>query len=67
MIMRKIENDCVGCDLPCWGDSCPYKNVEHFYCDECGEETVLYEYEGAELCLDCIKDKLTVVEGSDFI
>jgi hypothetical protein len=63
--MRKIEDECVDCGLPCLGDSCKYKNVERFYCDECGEEEVLYEYDSQELCIECIKTRLTKVEGSD--
>lgn len=63
--MRKIENECVSCDLPCMGSTCPYLNVEHFYCDECDEETTLYHYEGEELCINCIAKKLDIVEGSN--
>lgn len=62
--MRRIENDCVGCDLPCIGNACPYRNVPHYYCDECGDEITLYEFEGKELCLDCIEKLLDKVEGS---
>lgn len=65
--MVKLENECVGCppNMGCLGDSCPYRNVPHFYCDECGEEEVLYEFEGGEYCLDCIANMLKVVEGSE--
>lgn len=63
--MRRIEDECVDCGLPCRGNSCKYKNVERFYCDKCGEEEVLYEYDGLELCIECIKTQLTKVEGSD--
>ena len=38
--MIKIENDCVGCGLPCLGSACPYREVPYFYCDDCE-----YEYE----------------------
>ena len=39
--------------------------IHNFYCDSCGNEDVLYEYEGGEYCIECIKDMLTVVEGSE--
>lgn len=53
--MYKIEDDCVDCGLPCLGDSCPYRNVTVNYCDECGEEyEFLYDYNGQELCKDCL-------------
>lgn len=59
--MRRLENDCVDCGMPCIGDSCPYRNVIHFYCDDCGDETQLYEFEGEELCIDCIEKRLKKV------
>ena len=61
--MKKIENDCVSCGLPCLGDSCPNRNVPHYYCDKCGaEEENIYKYDGQELCLDCIVEQLEKVE-----
>ena len=62
--MKRIENECVDCGLPCLGDRCPNRNVERFYCDNCGEEETLYEFEGEELCIDCIAKRLTKVERS---
>lgn len=62
--MVVIENECVNCGLPCLYTSCPYYEVEHYLCDRCGEEDTLYEYEGEDLCISCIIDQLTVVEGS---
>lgn len=44
---------------PCIGNLCP--NVQPFdviVCDDCGEETDVYEYDGAELCLNCILNSL---------
>lgn len=64
--MCKYENECVGCDLPCMGTGCPNRNVPHYYCDDCGEEDTLYEFDGEELCINCIKNRLTKVDGSDF-
>lgn len=52
--MTKIENDCVDCGRPCLGNSCPHVNVPHHYCDECGDEAPLYDYEGKELCAECL-------------
>lgn len=63
--MKKIENECVDCDLPCLGNSCPKRKVPHFYCDKCGDETTLYEFDGEELCIDCIEKRLDKVEGSE--
>ena len=55
--MVKIENQCVGCDLPCMGESCINRNVEVHYCDKCGEELdEIFEVDGEELCEECLKD-----------
>lgn len=59
--MKKIENDCVDCGLPCLGNSCPYRNVPHYYCDRCGNEVDLYHFNDEELCLDCIEKSLEKV------
>ena len=61
--MIQYEDECVGCpaELGCLGDSCKYKNVPHYYCDECGDEGELYYYDNRELCLDCIEKELTPV------
>ena len=65
--MREISNECVGCppNMGCMGSSCPNRNVEHFYCDECKDEETLYYYDGEELCINCIAKKLDIVEGSN--
>lgn len=65
--MKKLENECVGCpkEIGCFGSTCPNRNVAHFYCDKCNNEDVLYEYEGGEYCIECIKTLLPVVKGSD--
>lgn len=52
--MVKIENDCVECDLPCLGDACLLRNSKHYYCDDCGDEAEIYDYNGEELCVDCL-------------
>ena len=64
--MKRILNECVDCGLPCMGNSCPHRNVPRYHCDKCGKEEVLYEFEGEELCKDCIDDILEdrKIEGS---
>lgn len=63
--MIVYENECVGCptELGCLGEMCKYKNVPHFYCDDCGDEEILFEFEDSQLCISCIKDRLTEVKG----
>lgn len=64
--MIYYQNECVHCGKPCMKGACPYFKVTHSRCDECGEEDVkLYQYDGFQLCLDCIKNSLIVVEGSE--
>jgi hypothetical protein len=63
--VRKTENECVNCALPCIGSSCKYANVTRYYCDYCGDEATLYHYEGDEICVDCLLQNLEIVEGSD--
>ena len=62
--MITYEDECVCCpkEMGCLGSRCPNRNVPHLHCDECGEETNLYEYEGEELCIECIKNRLDKVE-----
>ena len=63
--MKITESECVDCGLPCIHKSCPYYEVTRFICDKCGAEETLYEFDGQELCLDCISKLLPVVQGSD--
>ena len=60
--MIEITNECVDCGLPCLGNSCQYRNVKRYYCDSCGEEEQLYDYDGEEHCLDCIEKRLDKIE-----
>lgn len=64
--MRIFEDLCVGCppEIGCLGATCPHKNVPIYYCDDCEEQNELYEFEGYELCADCILKRLPKVEGS---
>ena len=71
--MIRVENDFCGCAVPgypCLGNSCPKRHVKHFYCDECGRETILYEIDGQQLCRECLTDCLIkdydIVEGSEY-
>jgi hypothetical protein len=45
------------------GSTCPNRAVKHFYCDECKDETDIYEFDGEELCICCIEKRLEKVEG----
>ena len=67
LTMKKILNECCDCAVPGYpcSPTCLLKAVIHYYCDKCKEETKLYEYEGKELCIDCIEEMLDVVKGSD--
>lgn len=51
--MKKVEDRCVDCGLPCLGDTCPYRNVTVHYCDLCGSEGAEYKAGNLELCEDC--------------
>lgn len=62
--MVRYEDECVGCSsmgLHCLGRSCRNRNVPHLYCDKCGDEEKLYEFEGRELCISCIENELQEV------
>lgn len=64
--MKRIENDCVDCGLPCAGFACKHREVTRYYCDECGDECLpnelyIHPIDGAELCKDCMLNKLDVV------
>ena len=55
----KIENWCADCDLQCNGETCPNRNVEVCYCDNCKEELPfdeVYECDGMDVCEYCLKD-----------
>lgn len=66
--MTVYQNECVDCGLPCLGASCPNRNVERYYCDECGESIPLdlCNFGGQDLCLDCYQKKFDDFEkGGD--
>lgn len=65
--MVKIENQCVGCspEIGCFGEICPNRKVKIYECDKCHEEVdagELFHWNGYELCIDCIKEELDIVE-----
>ncbi len=60
--MMQIESDCVDCGLPCKGSGCPYYRVPHFYCDKCGNEDELYEYNDRQLCRECLLESVPKAE-----
>ncbi len=53
--MVEIENECVGCGLPCKYEICPYYRVERRYCDSC-DRPATYRIEGDDYCEDCARD-----------
>lgn len=59
--MRIVDNECVDCDMPCIGNACKYYRVVRLYCDECGREEQLYDFDGEELCIKCIEKRLDPV------
>lgn len=57
------ESDCVDCGQPCIRNACPHYSVPHYYCDECKEETEIYEVDDEQLCVDCIVKRHKKVGG----
>ena len=64
--MITYEDECCGCateSYPCMGSACPNRNVPYLYCDKCNEEVDdLYEWDGKQVCIDCIVKSLKKVE-----
>ena len=59
--MIRIEDECVGCspEIGCYGEVCPLRNVEHYFCDHCCEEIEgadVYTVDDEDLCEDCLKE-----------
>jgi len=56
------ENHCCDCAVPaypCRGNICELRHVLVYYCDKCKSEAEnLWNYDGKELCEDCIRDDI---------
>lgn len=66
--MIKFQNDCCDCALHCRGNACRNRNVPHFYCDECEDETEeLFEYDGEQICRDCLVSAVPKIKLEDYI
>ena len=59
--MIVIESDCCDCGLPCMYEACRFYKVVRYYCDKCGEEDTIYNFNGEQLCCDCILEQLEEV------
>ena len=59
------ESGCVDCDLPCIYQTCPYYEITRYLCDECEAEDILYNFDGQELCAECILKRLPKINESD--
>ena len=60
--MIHYKDECVGCPdgMGCLGDACPYGKMPITYCDECGQEDVLYTFSNTDeqLCRNCMEEAL---------
>lgn len=62
--MIRYESGCVDCGMPCMGRACRHYEQAQVSCDECGKDDEnIYEYDGRQLCIECIEDSLTKVEA----
>ncbi len=68
IMARLYRDECAGCppEKGCLGSSCPYSSVEYLICDECGDEfEFLYDYDGEELCQDCLLNRFKLIRLGD--
>ena len=56
--MRKKVNNCCDCGIPCTLFCSLRDDSWEYYCDNCGDEAKLYDWEGRELCISCIEREL---------
>ena len=60
--MIEYKDECVGCPdgMGCLGDACPYSKMPLTYCDECGQEDMLYTFPDTDeqLCRNCMEEAL---------
>lgn len=64
------KSECLGCAVPaypCLGSLCPNRHITVHVCDECEAEDVLYDYNGRELCAECLLDIVPKVAGTEEI
>lgn len=55
--MRRIEDNCVCCDLPCI--NCGRREEEVIYCDCCNKQLEQFvQYEDSEFCFECAVQKV---------
>lgn len=60
-------SDCVDCGLPCLKRACPHYQRVELICDECGDECdELYQYNGEQICADCLLEICEKVEVEDY-
>jgi hypothetical protein len=57
-VERNECRDCATPGYPCLGSSCPHTHIKVRVCDNCQGEETLYEYEGQELCQDCLLETI---------
>lgn len=64
--MRRIENECVGCEHCI---NCGRRHIEVICCDTCDmwadDEYHIYDINGKELCFECAKEALTQMQCDD--
>lgn len=73
--MKRIENHCVDCGLPCLGSGCPNHDVVVYYCDECRHDEVAdYRIDDGDYCefhareyIQEIWDNLTLKEQAELL
>ena len=60
ILVIKYEDDCVGCppEIGCMGNSCPNRNIPHTYCDRCGDEAKLYQFDDEQICENCLAEEI---------
>lgn len=65
--MIEERNDCVGCDgLPCV-PGCSRGHYIALVSDWCGKESeALFEWEGEQICEDCLLDEIPHITADQF-
>lgn len=59
----KYIDECCNCATPSYPCNGRHKKIRVPYCDDCGEdEETIYKYNGEDLCLRCIVQRLERVE-----